>query len=102
MPRSRSHKKTQVSTPEVIHVPKPFDDDDEEPSKGSMSPLCVWSYLYRSALVLAHHPTLETIIVREFVQKANVIVVRVPSIWKDTCSTSALSLGERPRKPSSG
>ncbi len=51
--------------------PKFVNDDGEVSSKRRTGPLCVWSYLYRSALVLAHHPTPEAITRRDFVLKAN-------------------------------
>jgi hypothetical protein len=46
-------------------------DDGEGSSKRRTGPLCVWSYRYRSALVLAHHATPEAIAEKEFVLKAN-------------------------------
>ena len=33
-------------------------------------PQCLWTYLYRSALVLAHHPTAEAVNADDFVLKA--------------------------------
>jgi hypothetical protein len=51
--------------------PKFISDDGEESSKRRTGPLCVWSYLYRSALILAHHPTPEAITEQEFVLKGN-------------------------------
>jgi hypothetical protein len=37
----------------------------------SSGPRCLWNYLYRSALVLAHHPTAEVITTEDFVLKSN-------------------------------
>ena len=34
-------------------------------------PRCLWNYLYRSALVLAHHPTAEAVTAEAFVQNTN-------------------------------
>jgi hypothetical protein len=34
-------------------------------------PQCLWNYLFRSALVLAHHPTAEAVTTEAFVLKAN-------------------------------
>jgi hypothetical protein len=34
-------------------------------------PRCLWSYLYRSALVLAHHPTAEAVTTKAFVLEGN-------------------------------
>ena len=34
-------------------------------------PRCLWNYLYRSALVLAHHPTAEAVTKEAFVQNTN-------------------------------
>jgi len=50
-------------------------DDWGFPDEGSRSqkrqgPLCLWNYLYRSALVLAHHPAAEAIDAEDFVLKA--------------------------------
>jgi hypothetical protein len=35
------------------------------------APRCVWNYLHRSAIVLAHHPSAEEITTEFFVLKAN-------------------------------
>jgi len=53
----------------------PQGDDWVSPDEGSRSqkrygPLCLWNYLYRSALVLAHHPAAEAINAEDFVLKA--------------------------------
>lgn len=39
-------------------------------SQKRQGPLCLWNYLYRSALVLAHHPAAEAINAEDFVLKA--------------------------------
>jgi hypothetical protein len=47
----------------------PTSDDDGSLSKRS-GPRCLWNYLYRSALILAHHPTAEAITMEDFVLKS--------------------------------
>jgi hypothetical protein len=47
------------------------EDNDEEFLERKSGPRCLWSYLYRSALVLAHHPTAEAVTSEDFVLKAN-------------------------------
>jgi hypothetical protein len=51
-------------------IPGIYYDGCESPKRRT-GPLCLWSYLYCSALVLAHHPTPEAITEREFVLKNN-------------------------------
>jgi BTB/POZ domain-containing protein len=65
------------TTPDLInqtstsHDGAIINDDGKESSLRRTGPLCLWSYLYRSALVLAHHPAPEAITGRDFVLKAN-------------------------------
>ena len=46
-------------------------DDDDEFLDKKFGPRCLWNYLYRSALVLAHHPTAEAVTTEDFVLKTN-------------------------------
>jgi hypothetical protein len=46
-------------------------DDDEELPKRRSGPRCLWNYLHRSAVVLAHHPTAEAITTEAFVLGSN-------------------------------
>ena len=51
-------------------------DDSLTPAKpagwtGRAAPRCMWNYLHRSALVLAHHPSVEAITTEAFVLKFN-------------------------------
>jgi hypothetical protein len=53
-------------------IPHTSEGDDEEfLEKRSSGPRCLWNYLYRSALVLAHHPTAEAVTTEAFVLKSN-------------------------------
>ncbi|KAH9993664.1 hypothetical protein BJV74DRAFT_832374 [Russula compacta] len=45
------------------------DSDDEGLPRRRYGPLCLWNYLYRSALVLAHHPSVEAVTTDNFVLK---------------------------------
>ncbi|KAI0278252.1 hypothetical protein BC826DRAFT_894895, partial [Russula brevipes] len=47
------------------------DSDDEALPRRRYGPLCLWSYLYRSALVLARHPTAEVVTTEVFVLKGH-------------------------------
>jgi len=47
------------------------DSDDEALPRRRYGPLCLWSYLYRSALVLARHPTAEVVTTEDFVLKGH-------------------------------
>ena len=47
------------------------ENDDKELSERRSGPLCLWNYFYRSALVLAHHPTPEAITTEAFVLQTN-------------------------------
>jgi hypothetical protein len=53
-------------------------------------PLCLWDYLYRSALVLAHHPTAEQITTEAFVLKTNDCHACASSIRKDMLEVSVV------------
>ena len=53
-------------------------------------PLCLWDYLYRSALVLAHHPTAEQITTEAFVLKTNDCYACASSIRKDMLEVSVV------------
>jgi hypothetical protein len=53
----------------TCHVPDPHAGPS---AKGRIvGPKILWNYLYRSALVLAHHPTAETVTTEAFVLKTN-------------------------------
>jgi hypothetical protein len=46
-------------------------DNDKGFSGRRYGPLCVWNYFHRSAIVLAHHPTLLAIVDEDFVLQTN-------------------------------
>ena len=47
------------------------EDNDEVVLEKKSGPRCLWSYLYRSAFVLAHHPNAKEISTEDFVLKTN-------------------------------
>jgi hypothetical protein len=64
---SRSMSGISASTCSNCYAPDP-----QTSSNGRRyGPRCLWNYLYRSALVLAHHPTADTITTEDFVLKTN-------------------------------
>jgi hypothetical protein len=43
----------------------------QQPAEKRYGPLCLWNYLHRSALVLAHHPTPKAVAAENFVLRAH-------------------------------
>ena len=59
------------STASMPHISIPPEGDDMGSLVRSFGPRCLWNYLYRVVLVLAHHPSAEAVTTEAFVLKTN-------------------------------
>ena len=59
------------STASMPHVSALPEGDDTGSLIRSFGPRCLWNYLYRSVLVLAHHPSADAVTTEAFVLKTN-------------------------------
>jgi len=61
---------SQATMPQAFTVGFAIEEHDSQSRTKRYGPQCLWNYLYRSALVLAHHPAVEAVNKEDFILKA--------------------------------
>ena len=67
---STSNGAGSQATPLPVYIGFPTEEIVSQSPANRYGPQCLWNYLYRSALVLAHHPAAEAVNKEDFILKA--------------------------------